>query len=167
MDASVLILLGLTVAAIVLALVKDPALAVRGFQSSGRLLGGVWMELALGFVLAGLLDVLIPAPVLSRWLGDEHLGQGILVGWAAGLVMPGGPYLVFPVVANLLKGGAAPGPLIALLTAKTLVSPVRMLTYEAPLLGWPMTLARLIPGVLLPPALGYLGHWLYTIFARR
>jgi uncharacterized membrane protein YraQ (UPF0718 family) len=114
-----------------------------------------------------LLDVLIPAPALSRWLGDEHLGQGILAGWAAGLVMPGGPYLVFPVVANLLKGGAAPGPLIALLTAKTLVSPVRMLTYEAPLLGWPMTLARLIPGVLLPPALGWVGQWLYTIFARR
>jgi len=82
-------------------------------------------------------------------------------------VMPAGPYLVFPVVANLLKSGAAPGPLIALLTAKTLVSPVRMLTYEAPLLGWPMTLARLIPGVLLPPALGWVGHWLYTIFARR
>ena len=57
--------------------------------------------------------------------------------------MPGGPYLVFPVVANLFRSGAAPGPLIALLTAKTLVSPVRMLTYEAPLLGWPLTLARL------------------------
>jgi len=167
MDASFYILLGLTVAVLAFALVRDPTLALRGFQSSGRLFSGVWMELALGFVLAGLLDVLIPSPVLSRWLGDEHLGQGILVGWAAGLVMPGGPYLVFPVVANLLKSGAAPGPLIALLTAKTLVSPVRMLTYEAPLLGWPMTLARLIPGVLLPPALGWVGHWLYTIFARR
>ena len=167
MDASFLILLGLTLVALGLAYFRDPALVSRGLQSSGRLFGGVWMELALGFVLAGLLDVLIPAPVLSRWLGDEHLGQGILIGWGAGLVMPGGPYLVFPVVANLLKSGAAPGPLISLLTAKTLVSPVRMLTYEAPLLGWPMTLARFIPGVLLPPALGWIGHWLYTFFARR
>jgi uncharacterized membrane protein YraQ (UPF0718 family) len=167
MDASFLILLGLTLVTLIVAYFRDPALVSRGLQSSGRLFGGVWMELALGFVLAGLLDVLIPAPVLSRWLGDEHLGQGILIGWGAGLVMPGGPYLVFPVVANLLKSGAAPGPLIALLTAKTLVSPVRMLTYEAPLLGWPMTLARFIPGVLLPPALGWIGHWLYTFFARR
>ncbi len=167
MDASFLILLGLTIAALGIALVKDPALAVRGFQSSGRLLGSVWMELALGFVLAGLLDVLIPAPVLSRWMGEENLGRGILVGWGAGLVMPGGPYLVFPVVANLFRNGAAPGPLIALLTAKTLVSPVRMLTYEAPLLGWPLTLARLIPGIFLPPALGWLGHWLFALFARR
>ena len=48
MDASFLILLGLTVAALAIALVKDPVLAARGFQSSGRLLSSVWMELALG-----------------------------------------------------------------------------------------------------------------------
>jgi uncharacterized protein len=167
MDTGFLILAGLTVIALAVALARDPQLVVRGFQSTGRLLGNVWTELALGFILAGLLDVLIPSPVLSRWLGSERLGQGILVGWAAGLLMPGGPYLVFPVVANLLRSGAAPGPLIALLTAKTLVSPIRMLTYEAPLLGWPLTLARLIPGILLPPALGWLGHWLYMFFARR
>src|SRR5215831_19124937 len=167
MDASFLILLSLTLVAVLVALVRDPQLVVRGFQSTGRLFGSVWMELALGFILAGLLDVLIPPPVLSRWMGEDHLGRGILVGWGAGLILPGGPYLVFPVVANLFRSGAAAGPLIALLTAKTLVSPVRMLTYEAPLLGWPMTLARLIPGVLLPPALGWLGQWLYMLFSKR
>src|SRR5262249_33268647 len=79
-------------------------------------------------------DPAVAADALAR---GERLGQGILVGWAAGLVLPGGPYVFFPVVANLFRNGAEPGPLIALLTAKTLVSPVRMLTYEAPLLGWP------------------------------
>jgi len=167
MDASLIILLALTAIALVAALARDPQLVLGAFRSTGRLLGGVWIELALGFVLAGLLDVLIPAPVLSRWLGGERVGHGIVVGWAAGLLMPGGPYLVFPIVANLFRSGAAPGPLIALLTAKTLVSPIRMLTYEAPLLGWPLTLARLIPGVLLPPALGWLGQWLYVFFAGR
>ena len=166
MDASLLILASLTAIAVAVALVRDPQLVVRGLQSTGRLLSGVWIELALGFVLAGLLDALIPAPVLSRWLGGDRPGHGILVGWAAGLVMPGGPYLVFPVVANLFRSGAAPGPLIALLTAKTLVSPIRMLTYEAPLLGWPMTLARLLPGLLLPPVLGVVGHWLFTLLSR-
>ncbi len=80
--------------------------------------------------------------------------------------MPGGPYLFFPVVANLFRNGAEAGPLIALLTAKTLVSPIRMLTYEAPLLGWPLTLARFIPAVLLPPVLGLLGQWLFNLFKR-
>jgi len=166
-DVSTWILTGLLVVALLVALAKDPATPVRGLLSTGKLLRGVWPELLLGFLLAGLLDVLIPQPVLSRWLGSEHMAQGILVGWVAGLAIPGGPYLLFPVAANLLRSGAAPGPLIALLTAKTLVSPIRMLTYEAPLLGWPLTLARFIPGVLLPPVMGLIGQYLYGLFSDR
>jgi len=166
-DVSTWILTGLLVVALLVALAKDPAMPVRGLLSTGKLLRGVWPELLLGFLLAGLLDVLIPQPVLSRWLGSEHMAQGILVGWVAGLAIPGGPYLLFPVAANLLRSGAAPGPLIALLTAKTLVSPIRMLTYEAPLLGWPLTLARFIPGVLLPPVMGLIGQYLYGLFNDR
>jgi uncharacterized membrane protein YraQ (UPF0718 family) len=105
--------------------------------------------------------------VISRWLGPEHPVRGILVGWGAGLIIPGGPYLVFPAVANLFRNGAAPGPLIALVTAKTLVSPIRMLTYEAPLLGWPLTLARFIPGVLIPPIMGLVGQWLFVLLRGR
>ena len=165
-DASLWILLALVIVAFGVAFARDPALPLRGFAASGKLVRSVWIELTLGFVLAGLLEVLIPQPVLSRWLGAERMGQGILVGWAAGLMIPGGPYLLFPVVANLFRNGAAPGPLITLLTAKTLVSPIRMLTYEAPLLGWPLTLARFLPGVLLPPFMGLLGQWLFGIFRR-
>ncbi len=164
MDASLVVLLSLVVVAFVVALFRDVNLPLRGLESSGRLLRGVWLDLLLGFLFAGLMDVLIPAPALSRWLGDERPGRGILLGWAAGLLIPGGPYLVFPIVANLFQKGAAPGPVISLLTAKTLVSPIRMLTYEAPLLGWPLTLARFIPGVLLPPVMGVIGQWLYGAF---
>jgi uncharacterized membrane protein YraQ (UPF0718 family) len=166
-DATLIILLGLVVAALVVAYHRDAALPMRGLEASGRLVRGVWIELALGFVLAGLIEVLIPQAVLARWLGGgERLGQGILVGWAAGLVLPGGPYVYFPVAANLFRNGAEAGPIIALLTAKTLVSPVRTLTYEAPLLGWPLTLARFIPALVLPPVLGLVGQWLYNLFRR-
>jgi len=165
-DASLWILLALVVVATAVAFARDAALPWRGLTASASLLRGVWVELALGFLLAGLLEVLIPRPMLSRWLGGEHLGQGIVIGWVAGLLIPGGPYVFFPIAANLLRQGAAPAPLITLLTAKTLVSPIRMLTYEAPLLGWPLTLARFIPGVLLPPVMGLLGQWLYGVFRR-
>jgi len=164
MDASLIVLLSFVIVALAVAFLRDASLPLRGLEASGRLLRGVWLDLVLGFVLAGLMDVLIPAPALSRWLGDERPGRGILIGWGAGLLIPGGPYLVFPVVANLFQKGAAPGPLISLLTAKTLVSPIRMLTYEAPLLGWPLTLARFIPGVMLPPVMGVIGQWLYGAF---
>jgi uncharacterized membrane protein YraQ (UPF0718 family) len=166
MDASLWILLALVVVALAVAFARDARAPLEGLAASGRLVRGVWIELALGFILAGLLEVLLPRPVLSRWLGGEHVGQGVLIGWAAGLIIPGGPYVLFPIAANLFQQGAAPAPLITLLTAKTLVSPIRTLTYEAPLLGWPLTLARFIPGVLLPPVMGYIGQWLYVLFKR-
>src|SRR5215831_18492513 len=125
-DISLVILLVLAVGVGVFAFAKDRSLPVQGLYSSGRLFGSVWIELLLGFLIAGLLDVLISPSEITAWLGTESSTRGILLGWMAGLVIPGGPYLLFPVVANLWKTGAAPGALIALVTAKTLVSPIRI-----------------------------------------
>jgi len=164
MDASLLVLLALTIGLIGLALWKDPRLLGSAAVATRRLIGSVWLELLLGFALAGLIDVLVPASTLVRWLGAERSGRGIWVGWVAGLVLPGGPYVLFPIMANLFDKGVAAGPLIALISAKTLVSPVRMLTYEAPLLGWPLTLARFVPGVFVPPILGWVGQRLFDLW---
>jgi len=166
MDVNTWILLALTVGALVFAYVRRPSLAGEGLLAGGRLLRGVLPELLLGFALAGLVDVLIPSATMVRWLGAESSTRGILVGWFVGLLIPGGPYVFFPVAATLFRQGVAPAALLTLIAAKTLVSPIRMLTYEAPLLGWPLTLARCIPGLLLPPLLGLLGQWLYNIFKR-
>jgi uncharacterized membrane protein YraQ (UPF0718 family) len=145
---------------------KDSAMLGIALQKSGRLFIGIWPEVLLGFVLAGLVDVLVPEAVLIKWLGEQHLGYGIFAGWMLGLLLPGGPYLLFPLVANLMRQGAAPGPLIALLTAKVLLSPIRMVSYEAPLLGWPMTLARVVPSLLLPPVIAVTGQWLFNLFHK-
>lgn len=167
MDVNTWVLLALTLGALIFAYTRRPSLAGDGLLAGGRLLRNVAPELVLGFALAGLVDVLIPSAVLVRWLGAESSGRGILVGWIVGLVIPGGPYVFFPVVASLFRQGAAPAALLTLITAKTLVSPIRMLTYEAPVLGWPLTFARLIPGVLLPPLVGWLGGLIYLWLARK
>ncbi|MES1204406.1 MAG: permease [Pseudomonadota bacterium] len=165
MDANLGILLGMVVVAGAIAFARDPALPLAGVRASARLLGSVWIELALGFLLAGLIDVLISPAQLVRWLGDGQGFRGIAVGWGIGLLLPGGPYLLFPLIASLFAKGAPVGALIALVSAKTLLGPVRMLTYEAPLLGWPLTLARLLPGLLVPPLLGIVGQMLYRVFS--
>jgi hypothetical protein len=41
------------------------------------------------------------------------------------------------------------------------------LTYEAPLLGWPLTAARLIPALLVPPVLGVVGELLFRLFGGK
>jgi uncharacterized membrane protein YraQ (UPF0718 family) len=167
MDISLMMLALLAASIAVLAFVKDRSLPMEGLHAAGRLFGSVWMELLLGFLIAGLLDVLLSPSEITAWLGTEASLRGILVGWMAGLVIPGGPYLLFPIAANLLKSGAAPGALIALITAKTLVGPIRMLTYEAPLLGWPLTLARCVPALFIPPLLGVIGQWIFNLFMRK
>jgi len=167
MDANLWILLGLVVVAAGIGFARDPRLPLEAVRASARLFGSVWIEIALGFLLAGLIDALIAPATMLRWLGDGQGLRGVFVGWGVGLLIPGGPYFLFPMVASLFSKGAPPGPLIALIAAKTLLGPVRMLTYEAPLLGWPMTMARLLPGLLVPPILGIAGQALYRIFSAR
>jgi uncharacterized membrane protein YraQ (UPF0718 family) len=164
--ALILLLVSVLVAAGAIAL-RDPALLWVALGHSGKLLGGVWLDLLLGFVLAGLVQVLIPEAVVLKWLGKQHLGYGVLAGWGLGLLVPGGPYVTFPIAANLFRQGAAPGPLIALISAKVLLSPIRVISFEAPLMGWPMTAARLLPSLLLPPLLGLIGQWLYQFFDHK
>ena len=164
MDNSLVILLVLVVCLSVFAGIKDHTLPLEGLYASGRLFGSVWIELLLGFLIAGLLEVLIPPAEITAWLGTESFTRGILIGWLAGLAIPGGPYLLFPIAAKLWAAGAAPGVLIALITAKSLVSPIRMLTYEAPLLGWPLTLARCIPALFVPPIMGMLARIIHERF---
>jgi uncharacterized membrane protein YraQ (UPF0718 family) len=167
MDPSFWILAALTATALAIAAARGRELPLQAVFATGRMLRGVLPELALGFLLAGLFEVLMPARTLSTWLGSERGTRGIFVGWGVGLLLPGGPYLVFPIVASLFAKGAGAGALIALISAKTLVSPIRMLTYEAPLLGWPLTLARLLPALFLPPLLGIVGQWLFVLLQRK
>jgi hypothetical protein len=138
LDASLWILLALVAVAVVVALGKDTSLPLRGLAASARLFRGVWIELALGFLLAGLLEVLLPQPAISRWLGPSapRWASGRL---GAGLIIPGGPY-PSSAVANLF-GRRSARLLIAGDT--NVVSPIRMLTYEAPLPAG-LTLARFI-----------------------
>jgi uncharacterized membrane protein YraQ (UPF0718 family) len=166
MDVSTWILAALALAALAVAFNRRPALAGEGLLSGWRLLRNVAPELLLGFALAGLLDVLIPAQTMAAWIGKDAGVRGILYGWLVGLAMPGGPYVFFPLAAGLFRQGASPAALITLLTAKTLVSPIRMLTYEAPVLGWPLTLARLLPGIVLPPIVGWIGGLLYASLSK-
>lgn len=167
LDLSTWILLGLTLLALGVALARGPSVAGEGVLSAGKLLRSVAPELLLGFLLAGLLDVLVPAAALQRFLGAETSARGIGLAWALGLLLPGGPYVLFPMAAQLFRAGVAPAAIITLVTAKTLVSPIRMLTYEAPVLGWRMTLARLLPAILLPPLVGWAGGAVYRLLEGR
>lgn len=167
MDWALVLLLASTGALFVVAFRRDAGLPLEALGAAGRALRAVGLELALGFVLVGLIEVLVSKDALAAWLSGSGQGRAIVLGSVAGLVLPGGPYVFFPFLAGLAHKGAPAGALIALASAKLLVSPARMLAYEAPLLGWRFTLARLLPAILVPPLLGLAGHWIFTLLGRR
>ena len=134
---------------------------------SGRLFGSVWIGLLLGFIIAGFLEVLISPSEIIAWLGTESSTRGILVGWLAGLVIPEDHTCLFPIAAKLWKTGAAPGVLIALITAKSLVSPIRMLTLMKLRCLVGPDACPVVCRPLVPPIVGILGQWILSIYSMR
>ncbi len=165
-DSSIWVMGGLTLLMIILAYMKSPDLPLRGLQTTWGLLQDVWLPLLLGFCLAGFFDVLVPREFLVKWMGEQSGWKGICIGWFIGLAMPGGPYVVFPIAASLFSQGVGVGPLVTFITAKSLLSPTRLFSWEAPFLGWPFAAARAIPSFLLPPLVGVIGQRLFTMFNR-
>jgi uncharacterized membrane protein YraQ (UPF0718 family) len=165
-DASVIVMGSVAVVMVIWASLKGPDLLLRGFHASFELLQDVWLPLLLGFCLAGFFNVLVPQELLVKWMGEQAGFQGILLGWLIGLLMPGGPYVVFPIAASLFKQGVSVGPLLAFITAKSLLSPTRLFSWEIPFLGWPFTVARAIPSLLFPPLIGIIGQRLFNLFSR-
>lgn len=157
MIASVLILGSLVVALMLVAyLVGGWALPWRGVTSGLSLLGGVLPQLILGFLLAGLVTVLLPRDLLGRVVGEESGLLGLVIATAAGAATPGGPFLQFPLVAALMDGGAAPGPVAAYLTAWALLGWQRILIWELPLLGPGFAFSRIAVSLALPLVVGLL-----------
>jgi uncharacterized membrane protein YraQ (UPF0718 family) len=143
-----------------------PARAVDGYVKGWELALSVLPQVALGFALAGLIAVVVPPELIGRWIGEGSGLSGVVIATVGGILTPGGPFLQFPLVASLERGGAGIGPLAAYLTAWSLLGLNRTIVWEIPLLGNSFTLARwavsiavpIVVGVLMPPAIRLLSR---------
>jgi uncharacterized membrane protein YraQ (UPF0718 family) len=117
--------------------------------------------LIFAFVIAGMVQVLLPQEVLSKWVGSESGFRGILIGSIAGGLSPGGPYVSLPIVAGLLNSGASVGTMVAFLTGWSLWAVAR-LPMEVGILGWKFTAIRLISIFVFPPIAGLIAELLFS-----
>jgi uncharacterized membrane protein YraQ (UPF0718 family) len=97
-----------------------PDLAFRGLISGARTLLGVTPLLIAAFAVAGLAQVLVSRQVIERWLGTGSGWRGILLACLGGALVPGGPYVYYPIAGAFLQAGAGLGVLIAFVMAKNL-----------------------------------------------
>ncbi len=128
--------------------------------SGGKVLWGTLPLLVAAFVVAGLTQVLVTEEFVTRWLGSQTGWKGIALACLAGALIPGGPYVYYPVAAVLLNNGAGLGVLIAFVAAKNLWS-VSRLPYEIALIGLDFTLARFAITLVFPPLIGFLTEALF------
>jgi len=126
---------------------------VVGLKSAGNLLLQILPLLIFAFIVGGMIQILIPQEIISKWVGAESGFRGLLIGSAIGGFMPGGPYVSLPIVAGLLRTGASIGTMVALITAWSLLAISRM-PMEVGLLGWKFALIRLACVFFFPPIAG-------------
>lgn len=134
---------------------------IVGLKSAGNLLLQITPLLILAFIIAGMVQVLVPHEIISRWVGMESGFRGILIGSAIGGILPGGPFVSMPIAAGLLRTGASIGTMVALLTAWSLLAFTR-LPIEVGLLGWKFTFIRLACVFFFPPIAGFIANRFFS-----
>jgi uncharacterized membrane protein YraQ (UPF0718 family) len=139
---------------------KGPEAILSGLSIGWNVLLSVLPLLIAAFLVAGLVQVLATKELVTKWLGTATGWKGIALACLGGGLMPGGPYVYYPIAAVLLQTGAGLGPLVAFVTAKNLWAFSR-LPLEIALLGSQLTLTRFLVTLVLPPLFGYVAEKLF------
>lgn len=123
----------------------------RGVVEGWRMLRQTLPLLLVAFVVIGYVTVLSPRELVQTWIGPESGWQGLLAAEGVGMLLPGGPYVVFPLIAALYQTGAGLGAAVTLTTSWATLALLN-LSFEIPFLGWRFSVVRW-PLALLAPLL--------------
>ena len=136
---------------------------IAGLKSALKMTTEILPLLVFAFIMAGMIQVLLPQEFLSKWIGEESGIRGILLGTLAGGITPGGPYVSLPLAAGFLRAGAGIGTMVAFLTAWSLWAITRM-PMEIGIMGWKFTFVRLACTFFFPPIAGFLAQMFFSSF---
>ena len=134
---------------------------IQGLKASGNMLLQIIPLLVFAFLIAGMIQFLIPREIISNWVGAESGFRGILIGTAMGSIAPGGPFVSMPLAAGMLRMGANIGTMVAFLTAWSLLAFTRM-PMELGIMGWKFTLIRMACTFFFPPIAGLIANAFFS-----
>jgi len=118
----------------------------------------------LALPMAGFIAEIIPADWASDWLGPESGATGIAIATLAGGLLPGGPFVAFPLALAFLKAGAGPAQMVALISGWSVLALHRTITWEMTVLGGRFVALRLLASFPLPFLAGLLAEALLPFF---
>ena len=107
----------------------------------------------LAFIIVGYVNILSPKELITSWIGPESGWSGVMLSEFLGMLLPGGPYVVFPLIDILYQAGAGMAPVITLITSWSTQS-LLTISFELPFMGWRFSLLRWSVGLVIPILVG-------------
>lgn len=129
---------------------RSRKLCAQGAKIAGENIIVMIPRIIMAILVSGFFSVIVPTDLVAHWLGKDSGMKGILIGFVAGGLTPGGPIICFPIIAIIFKAGAGIGPLIAFLTSWSVFAIHRLFAFEIPLMGLHFAMVRLLSSVILP-----------------
>ncbi|MEP4033257.1 hypothetical protein [Roseibium polysiphoniae] len=127
----------------------------RGLRDAAREAVFIAPRLCIGILGAGFVAALLPADLVSAYLGAGSGIVGLAGASVAGMILPGGPVVAFAVGAAALEAGAGHGQVGAFILGWLLLSSNRTLVWEIPIMGTGFVLFRMVLATPIPLAIGY------------
>lgn len=92
-----------------------PAKAKEGAIKGLKTFSGIFTLIVAAVLIGGALEVMISKQWIAGVLGSEAGIRSVFSGTFLGVLMPGGPYVVFPIASTLYAKGAGIAGLVALI----------------------------------------------------
>jgi uncharacterized membrane protein YraQ (UPF0718 family) len=156
------ILLSMTAILFIIAIRRKDRSHIRGLKAGKAMFIGVIPLLIFAFLLSGLIQVAIPTDIVKSWLGDESGWRGIIIGTFLGVLIPGGPYVTFPIIGAVFQAGAGIGTTTALITGWAVLG-IGQIPFELALVGPRFMAARIGTCLLVPFLAGALAQIIFGI----
>lgn len=129
----------------------------KGFRIAWNTFIHIAPLLLMAFILAGFMQVVIPPAFIKGWLGKQAGLQGIFIGSVGGALIPGGPYIAFPIIATVFEAGAGLGTAVACISGWALWGVITTM-FELAIIGHRFTVLRLGLVLIFPPCAGIMAN---------
>lgn len=149
MTSAILILWVIALTFFLISLRKGKETVKLGLEQTWKTTSANSLLIFLAFIIVGFVSVLSPEKLVTAWIGPDSGIGGILTAEFLGALLPGGPYVVFPIIAILNEAGAGLAPVITLITSWSTQS-LLTVGFELPFMGWRFSMIRWGVGLFIP-----------------
>ena len=162
MKTATLVLWLISIGFVIYAWRREDGSLQRGFELGWIVLKRNAALMVIAFIIVGYVNVLSPTQLIQDWIGPESGFRGLALSELIGMLLPGGPYVVFPLIAALYSAGAGLGPAVTIITSWSTLA-LLTVSFELPFMGWRFTAIRWGLGLLLPILTGVIASLIFSI----